>query len=174
MMQFLWAALATAYVLIASLFAAMLLHNRSNRDTISKTSGEMKDAISETSNKMKDAIAETRSTIAELAMTVASNARAAEIYERTQTALLETIKSISAEHAAMYRDMQARSATLDERVTHHGNELRRLAQNAHDFRAEARTAIAKTHETLHAEVTRLADAHRDDMARIQLRRRSDQ
>lgn len=162
MMQFLWAALGTAYLLIGSLFASMLLHNRSNRDTISKTSASMKDSVAET----KDAIAQ-------LATTVAANARAAEIYERTQTALLETIKSITAEHAAMYRDMAARSAAFDERVTHHGHELRRLAQNAHDFRSESRQAIAKTHETLREEITRVADAHREDMARIQLRRRDD-
>lgn len=110
---------------------------------------------------------------AELAVVVAGVKVAAEIYERSQGAFLSTIQSITEQHANMYRDIAGRFATLEERSNHHGQELRRQADNAHDFRDETRKALIKTADTLRAEIAHVAEVQRNDMARIQLRRRGD-
>jgi hypothetical protein len=110
---------------------------------------------------------------AELAVVVAGVSKAAEIYDRSQQAFLSTIQSITAQHADMYRDLSTRFAMLEERTTNHGEELRRIARNVHDLRTEARESITSNTEALRAEITHLSEVHRQDMARIQLRRRGD-
>lgn len=110
---------------------------------------------------------------AELSSIVASVKKAAEIYERSQSAFLETIQAISRQHADMYRDLSARLATLDERSNNHAREIARNAENTHDLRTETRNSLEKQIESVRVEVARVDDKQREDMARIQLRRRED-
>jgi predicted nucleic acid-binding Zn-ribbon protein len=92
---------------------------------------------------------------------------------KSQGMLLQTLQAITTQHADMYRELSSRFSTLEERSNNHGQELRRIANNVHDTRAECREAITKRHDELRSEIQRVDDAHRDDMARIQLRRHGD-
>lgn len=124
------------------------------------------------------------SRITDLARSVASIATATEIYDRAQArmseqharsqeSLLKTIQAITAQHAEMYRDLQSRFSTLEERSNNHGTALRQIAEDVHDTRTESRDSIVNTRDELRSEIQRVDDAHRGDMARIQMRRQGD-
>lgn len=116
---------------------------------------------------------ETSKAYADLVKIVATVQTAAEIYERSQSAFLDTIQAISRQHADMYRDLSARFAMLDERSNNHAREIARNAENHHDLRTDARAALEKQIESVRSEISRVDHQQREDMARIQMRRRSD-
>lgn len=121
----------------------------------------------------------------DVASTMASVVKTAEIYERTQEraaetfarthdSLLGTLREMTKSNHETQRTADTRFAELGERSTNHGQELRRIAENVHNVRTECRNALEKNVSELREHIARVAQTHHDDMARLQVRRQGDE
>lgn len=145
---------------------------------------EMAKRLADQASAVGTRLAEQERRFTEMATMMASVMKAAEIYERTQEraaetyarthdSLLGTLREMTKSTHEMYRDAASRFAQLEERTTNHAQELRRVAENTHNIRTETRNALEKNVSELREDITRVAQQHHEDMARIQLRRHGD-
>lgn len=99
-----------------------------------------------------------------------SQERTAENYNRSHESLLKTIAQISEQHGTMFRDLSAVIARLQERSEHQATEIRRVADNVHDVRDQAREADISLDRGLRAEMREQITQIRTQVASLPRRR----
>lgn len=161
-------------VIMLGIAGALWIYARENNKQHVELSNRVTVAYGELSNRVVAAISRaeiyerTQEKLAETFSRIQE--RSAENYNRSHESLLKTIAQISEQHGTMFRDLSAVIARLQERSEHQATEIRRVADNVHDVRNQARDADVALDGRLRTEMREQITQIRTQVAQLPRRR----